>query len=149
MHIETMNYLLFYHDPLVEPFLSHLVRPTFFGIQMSSYFPLWGTPFWSVSSIQLWMWTTRTAHSMMDDLRSSDFLTYHTSGAILGHISFLVEICRSPLIYMIIPSYEMHTGLMIRFHFASIFRWSLSWVIRLGPYFLVLSWFLDEVISDA
>ncbi|RVW37117.1 hypothetical protein CK203_084584 [Vitis vinifera] len=45
----------------------------------------------------------RTTHSMMDDLRSSDFLTYYTSGAILGHISSLVEIYRSSWICMITP----------------------------------------------
>ncbi|KAL6336195.1 hypothetical protein AAG906_011077 [Vitis piasezkii] len=85
IHTEAMTYMLSCHDPPMESLLGH----------------------------SLWMWMTRTAHSMMDDLRSSDFLTYHTFGAILGHISFLVEICRSPLIYMIIP------------------------IIRLGPYFLV------------
>ena len=50
---------------------------------------------------------------MMDDLRSSDFLTYYTSGAILGHISSLVEIYRSSWICMITPSYEIPTELMI------------------------------------
>ena len=72
---QEMTCLLFYHGPLVEPFLSHSVKPAFFGIWMSSYFPFWGTPFWFVSLILLWMWMTRTAHSMMDDLRSYDFLT--------------------------------------------------------------------------
>ena len=56
---------------------------------------------------------TRTAHSMMDDSRSFDFLTYHASDAILGHISILVEICRSSLICMTIANYKMHVGLMI------------------------------------
>ena len=73
IHIETRTCSIFYHDPPVEPFLSHLVRLAFFGIQMSSCFPFWGTPFLSVSLIQLWMWMTRTAHSMMDDLRPFDF----------------------------------------------------------------------------
>ena len=54
---------------------------------------------------------------VIDDLVSSGFLTYHTSDAILGHISILVEICRSSLICMIIPIYEIHTELMICFHF--------------------------------
>ena len=82
----------------------------------------------------------------MDDLVSSDFLTYHTTNFILGHISVLVEICRSPLICMIILSYEIHTELMICFHFVLILQWSLSWVIQLGLCFLILSWFLDRVI---
>ena len=77
------------------------------------------------------------------------FPTYHTSDSILGHISYSVKICRSPLIGMNIPSYEMHVGLMIWLHFALILRWSLYWVIRSGPYFLMLSWFLDVDISDA
>ena len=63
---------------------------------------------------------------MMDDLMSFDFLTYHKSGSILGHISILVKICRSPLICMIILSYEIHIELMICFHFVPILQWSLS-----------------------
>ena len=65
-------------------------------------------------------------HLVMDDLVPYDILTYHTSDAILGYISILVEICRSPLIFMIIPSYEMHTDLMICFHFVLILQWHLS-----------------------
>ena len=53
-----------------------------------------------------------------------------------GIFPFLVEICRSPLICMIIPNYEIRVRLMIRFHFVLILRWSLSWVISLGSYFL-------------
>ena len=68
----------------------------------------------------------RITHLVMDDLVSSDFLTYHTTNFILGHISVLVEICRSPLICMIILSYEIHTELMICFHFVLILQWSLS-----------------------
>ena len=51
-------------------------------------------------------------HLMTDDLMLSDFSIYHTSDAILGHISILVEICRSPLICMIIPTYEIHAETM-------------------------------------
>ena len=53
-----------------------------------------------------------------------------------GIFPFSVEICRSPLICMIIPNYEIRVRLMIRFHFVLILRWSLSWVISLGSYFL-------------
>ena len=63
---------------------------------------------------------TGIANLMMDDLMLSDFSIYHTSDAILGHISILVEICRSPWISMIIPNYEIHTDLMICFHFVLI-----------------------------
>ena len=59
--------------------------------------------FWYVDLIQLWTWMTRITHLVMDDLVPSDFSTYHTSDAILGHISVLVEICKSPLICMINP----------------------------------------------
>ena len=105
--IHVMAYLLSYHDPPMESLLSHSVRLAFFGIWMSSYFLFWGTPFLFVDPIQLWTWMNRIAHSMMDDLTSSDFSTYHTSDAILGHISYSVKICRSSLICMIIPSYKM------------------------------------------
>ena len=57
---------------------------------------------------------------MMDDLISFDFPTYHTSDAILGHISYSVKICRSSLICMIIPSYKMYVRLMTRFDFVPI-----------------------------
>ena len=63
---------------------------------------------------------TRITHLVMDDLVSSDFLTYHTFDAILGHIFILVEICRSPLICMIIPIYEIYVELMICFYFTII-----------------------------
>ena len=69
---------------------------------------------------------TRITHLVMDDLVPSDFLTYHTSDAILGPIFILVEICKSPLICMIILIYEIHVELIICFHFKMILRWSLS-----------------------
>ena len=59
----------------------------------------------------------RITHLVMDDLVPSGFLTYHTFDAILEPISVLVEICRSPLICMIILIYEIHNELMICFHF--------------------------------
>ena len=75
--------------------------------------------FWYVDLIQLWMWITRITYLVIDDLVPSDFSTYHTSDAILGHILVLVEICRSPLICMIIHIYEIHVELMTCF----ILRW--------------------------
>ena len=45
-----------------------------------------------------------------------------------GIFALSVEICRSPWICMIIPSYEIHVKLMIRFHFVPILWWSLYWV---------------------
>ena len=63
---------------------------------------------------------------------SFDFSTYHTSDAILGHIFVLVEICRSPLICMIIPIYEIHVKLMIYFLFYddSLVEYFLSHLVR-------------------
>ena len=58
--------------------------------------------------IQLRIWMTGIAHLMMDDPMLSDFSIYHTFDVILGHISVLVELFRSPLICMIIPTYEVH-----------------------------------------
>ena len=63
---------------------------------------------------------TTITHLVIDDLVPYDFLTYHTSDAILGHISILAETCRCPLICMIIPIYEMHIELMICFYFMMI-----------------------------
>ena len=51
---------------------------------------------------------TGITYLMMDDLRLFDFSIYHTSDVILGHISVWVEICISPVICMIIPTYEIH-----------------------------------------
>ena len=87
--------------------------------------------------IQLRIWMTGIAHLMMDDPMLSNFSIYQTFDAALGHISVLVEICRSPLICMIILSYEIHIELMICFHFVLILQWSLSWVIQSGPHFLI------------
>ena len=44
IHAETMTYLLSYHDILGEPFLSHSVRLTLFGIRMSSRLFFWEMP---------------------------------------------------------------------------------------------------------
>ena len=63
---------------------------------------------------------TKITHLVMDDLVSSGFSTYHTFDAILGHISVLIGIYRSSLIYMIIPNHEIHAELMTRFHFVII-----------------------------
>ena len=83
-------------------------------------FLILGYAFWFVGPIQLRTWMVRITHLVMENFVPSDFLTYHTSDAILGHISILVEICRSPLICMIIPIYEIHVKLMICFYFTMI-----------------------------
>ena len=63
---------------------------------------------------------TRITRLVIDDLVPFDFLTYHTSDAILGHIFVLVEICRFPSICTIIHIYEIHVELMICFYFTMI-----------------------------
>ena len=54
------------------------------------------------------MWMTGIVHLMMGDPMLSDFSIYHTSDAILGHISISVEICRSSWNCIIISTYEIH-----------------------------------------
>ena len=83
---------------------------------------------------------TRITHLVMDDLVPSDFPTYHTSDAILGYIFVLVEICRSPLIYMIIPIYKIHVELMICFLFYndSLVEPFLSHSVRLILFYIVV-----------
>ena len=88
IHVETMTYLLSYHDLPGEPLLSHSVRPTLFDIWMPSCFFFWETFIWSVGLIQLWTLMIRITHLVMDDLVPFNFLTYHTSDAILGIFPF-------------------------------------------------------------
>ena len=54
------------------------------------------TPLWSMRLIQLWTWMTWIAHSMTDDLSSSDFPTYHIWMPHWSVFPILFEICRSP-----------------------------------------------------
>ena len=56
---------------------------------------------------------TGIAHLMMDDPMLSDFLIYHTSDAILGHISLSFEICRSSWSHTILITHEMHVELIV------------------------------------
>ncbi|RVW45517.1 hypothetical protein CK203_091464 [Vitis vinifera] len=51
----------------------------------------------------------------MDDLSSSDFSTYYILDATLGIFPILIEVYRSPLVYMIIHSYEIHARSMFDF----------------------------------
>ena len=55
----------------------------------------------------------RITYLMMDDLWLSDFPTYHTFDAILGHIYLLVEICRSSWSHMILITHEMYVELIV------------------------------------
>ena len=59
----------------------------------------------------------------IDDLSSSIFLTCYILDATLGHIPpFRLRCGGPPLICMIIPGYEIHARLTIRFHFVPILR---------------------------
>ena len=69
MHTETMTCSLFYHDPLVEPLLSHPVRLVFFSICMSSCFLFRETFPWRLGSI----WITKITHLTMNDFMSLGF----------------------------------------------------------------------------
>ena len=66
-----------------------------------------------------------------------------------GIFSISIEIHRSPLVCMIIPSYKIHAELRIRFHFVMILRWAFLWVVSSGSYFLVSLRFLDGVASGS
>ena len=108
MHVETRTCSSFYHDPSVEPLLSHLVRPVFFDICMSSCFLFWETFPWRLGSI----WITGITHLIMDYFVLSDFTIYHTFDTILGHVSFLAEIYKSSRSCMHVPTYEIYTEAM-------------------------------------
>ena len=69
MHTETMTCSLFYHDPSVEPLLSHPVRLVFFSICMSSCFLFREMFPWCLGSI----WITKITHLTMNDFMSLGF----------------------------------------------------------------------------
>ena len=137
IHAKMMTCLLSYHDLPCEPLLSHSVRPTFFGIWMSSCFSFWGILVLFVGSIQLWTWMARITHLVMDDLVLSDFLTCHTSDAILGHISVLIEIYRSSWSHMILTTHKMHVELIVYCYLIMIPKWSLYWAIQSSSHFFI------------
>ena len=76
-------------------------------------------------------------HLMMNDLRLTDFSIYHTSDAILGHISLSIGIYRSSWSHMILITHEMHVKLIIDCYLIMIPQWSLSWAIQSGSRFLI------------
>ena len=92
-------------------------------------------PFWCLDSIQLWSWNTGITHLTMDDLMLSDFLIYHTSGVILGHIPFrlrfldLYGVAWSPPL----TRYMLRQWLVC--YLIMILWWSLSWAIQIDPHF--------------
>ena len=67
LYAETMMCSLFYHDPSVKPLWIFLARPTFF--------------------IDVWVWLDYRDCAFDDGwFHVTQFLTYRTSSAILGHI---------------------------------------------------------------
>ena len=108
MHTETRTCSLFYHGPSMEPPLSHPIKPVFFrhlyvimlliprDISLMFGFDL---DYGDRTFDGWWFHVTR-------------FSTYHTSDAILGHISVPVEIYRFSWSCMLIPTYEIHIETM-------------------------------------
>ena len=98
--------------------MSSSTAPTWTSIRdlvdiwISACFFFWETPFWRSDLIQLWIWITVIIHLIIDDLRLSNFSTYHTSDAILGHIFVSIEIYKSSWSCMLISTYEVHTKMM-------------------------------------
>ena len=91
---------------------------------MSSCFFFWETPFWCLDLIQLWIWMIGITHLMMDDLMSSNFPTYHTSDATLGHILY-----RLRFIYLHwFTWFSSLTRCMSSWWFTVILSWSTSGV---------------------
>ena len=84
MHTETRTCSLFYHSPSVKPLLSHLVRPVFFGIWLSSCFLSWET---FPSCLDL-IWITEITCSMIDDSMSPGFWPTVHSMSCWGIFSF-------------------------------------------------------------
>ena len=122
--------------------MSFSTAPTWTGvwdlvdIQISSYFFFWDTSLWCLDLIQLWTWMTRITHLMMDDLILSNFSTYHTFDAILGHIPFRLRFIN---LHGVAWSYPLTRYTSIQWHVCyliTILQWSFSWVIQSGPHFL-------------
>ena len=97
---------------------------------MSSYFPFWGTSFWSVGLIQLWIRMTRITLLMIDDLRLFDFLIYHTSMPYWGIFPFRLRVIDLHGATWLLP----FTGCAPRrgrvCYFIMIPQWSLFWATQ-------------------
>ena len=140
---------LSYDDSSVEPLRSHPVRHAFLGTQMPS------GPSTEVYILDLWAWFCYGfgwpglhvwwcmiwCHLI--------FPTHHKFDVILGIFPLSIEIYRSPLIRVIIPSYEIHIRLVILFHFIMTLWWICLWVISSGSHFPMSVWFLDGVVSGS
>ena len=130
MHTETLTCSLPYHDTSVEPFNQvhisrHLVAVMLLipgDVSLTFGFDLdYGDRTFDDGWLEVTWFFWPITHLM----------------SCWGIFPFSAKICRSPLICMIIPDYEIRTRLMIRFHFVLILQWSLSWVISSDLYFLI------------
>ena len=130
MHTETLTCSLPYHDTSVEPFRQvhisrHLVAVMLLipgDVSLTFGFDLdYGDRTFDDGWLKVTWFFWPITHLML----------------CWGIFPFSAEICRSLLICMIIPDYEIRARLMIRFRFVLILHWSLSWVILSGLYFLI------------
>ena len=85
MLTETWTWSLPYHDSLVEPPESHPARPALLGTWMPCL-SIWEVHLGYMCMIQLWIRTTSTTCSMIDDFMSFVIWTCRAPDAILGHI---------------------------------------------------------------
>ena len=78
--------------------------------------------------IDVWVWLDYRDCAFDDGwFHVTQFLTYHTSDAIRGHISFLGEVYRSSWSCMIFPTHEMRTKAMTCSLFLQGFLIGASW----------------------
>ena len=131
IHVETKMCSLSYHDPLVEPLLSHSVRPTLFCIQMSSCFIL-GDAFWTLISYSV---TDVDDRDCTFSNRWFDVILFFQPIVRSMHIPFWVRFTdlhgvarSSPL-----TRYTPRRG-PVRY-FIMILQWSPPWAIQSGPHF--------------
>ena len=107
-------------DPPVESLWSYPIRSVPFGTYMSSCFLL-GYAFLICGSDSVM--DSGDQDCIVDDWWfdvSWSFRPVTHSMPYWGIFALSIEICRSPWICMIIPSYDIHVRLMIRFHFVPI-----------------------------
>ena len=120
----------FYDDFLVEPLGSHPVRHAFLSTQMpSSCFLPKDTSL--ISGYDSVMDSNDQDYISVDawfDVIWFSLLVTHLM-PYWGIFPSLIEIRRSLLVCVIIPSYEIHIGLMILFHFVMTLRRTFPWVV--------------------
>ena len=107
-----------YDDSSMEPLGSHPAKHALLGTHMPSYSSIREMHLRLMSMILLWIQVTKFTYLLMDDLISFDFsrLVTHLMPH-WGIFPLSIEICRSPLIRVIVPSYEIRVKLTISISF--------------------------------